>query len=92
MQELDPTILQKANSWLQGNYDADVKQEIQKLIDDKAYTELTDSFYRDLEFGTGGLRGIMGPGSNRINKYTIGAATQGLANYLKKPTPAKKSK
>ncbi|QEM10445.1 phospho-sugar mutase [Mucilaginibacter rubeus] len=92
MQELDPTILQKANSWLQGNYDADVKQEIQKLIDDKAYTELTDSFYRDLEFGTGGLRGTMGPGSNRINKYTIGAATQGLANYLKKTYPGEKIK
>ncbi|SEM61275.1 phosphoglucomutase [Mucilaginibacter gossypiicola] len=92
MQELDPTILQKANSWLQGNYDADIKQEIQKLIDEKAYTELTDSFYRDLEFGTGGLRGTMGPGSNRINKYTIGAATQGLANYLKKTYPGEKIK
>jgi phosphoglucomutase len=92
MQELDPTILQKANAWLAGNYDADVKQEIQTLIDNKAYTELTDSFYRDLEFGTGGLRGIMGPGSNRINKYTIGAATQGLANYLKKTYPGEKVK
>lgn len=92
MQELDPTILQKANSWLEGNYDADVKAQIQKLIDDKAYTELTDSFYRDLEFGTGGLRGIMGPGSNRINKYTIGSATQGLANYLKKTYPGEKIK
>ncbi len=87
MQDLDPTILQKANQWLEGNYDADVKQAVQKLIDDKAYTELTDSFYKDLEFGTGGLRGLMGPGSNRINKYTIGAATQGLANYLKKTYP-----
>jgi phosphoglucomutase len=92
MQELDPTILQKANLWLQGNYDADVKQQIQKLLDDKAYTELTDSFYRSLEFGTGGLRGIMGPGTNRINKYTIGAATQGLANYLKKTYPNEKVK
>ncbi|AMR34271.1 phosphoglucomutase [Mucilaginibacter sp. PAMC 26640] len=92
MQELDPTILQKANSWLEGNYDADVKAQIQKMIDDKAYTELTDSFYRDLEFGTGGLRGTMGPGSNRINKYTIGAATQGLANYLKKTYPGEKIK
>lgn len=92
MQELDPTILQKANAWLTGNYDADVKQEIQTLLDNKAYTELTDSFYRDLEFGTGGLRGIMGPGSNRINKYTIGAATQGLANYLKKTYPGEKVK
>jgi len=92
MQELDPTILQKANVWLTGNYDADVKKEIQTLINNKAYTELTDSFYRDLEFGTGGLRGIMGPGSNRINKYTIGAATQGLANYLKKTYPGEKVK
>lgn len=92
MQELDPTILQKANAWLQGSYDADVKQQIQALLDNKAYTELTDSFYRDLEFGTGGLRGTMGPGSNRINKYTIGAATQGLANHLKKSYPGEKIK
>ena len=84
MQELDPAVQKKVNSWLQGNYDADVKKQIQKMLDEGAYTELTDSFYRDLEFGTGGLRGIMGPGSNRINKYTIGAATQGLSNYLKK--------
>lgn len=92
MQELDPVILQRANAWLQGSYDADVKQEIQNLLDSKAYTELTDSFYRDLEFGTGGLRGTMGPGTNRINKYTIGAATQGLANYLKKTYPGEKVK
>src|ERR1700744_3470792 len=92
MQELDPIILQKAQAWLDGNYDDDVKQQIQKLLDNKAYTELTDSFYRDLEFGTGGLRGIMGAGSNRINKYTIGAATQGLANYLKKTYPGEKIK
>jgi phosphoglucomutase len=92
MQELDPTILQKANAWLTGSYDTDVKQEIQALLDNKAYAELTDAFYRDLEFGTGGLRGVMGPGSNRINKYTIGAATQGLANYLKKTYPGEKIK
>ncbi len=92
MQELEPAILQKVNSWLQGSYDANVKQEIQNLLDSESYTELTDSFYRDLEFGTGGLRGIMGPGSNRINKYTIGAATQGLANYLKKTYPGEKIK
>jgi phosphoglucomutase len=84
MHEIDPAILAKVNTWLQGNYDDQVKQQIQKSLDDKDYTLLTDSFYRDLEFGTGGLRGIMGPGSNRINKYTIGSATQGLANYLKK--------
>jgi len=90
MQELDPVVQERANAWLNGNYDENVKKEIQKLIDDKAYTELTDSFYRDLEFGTGGLRGIMGPGSNRVNKYTIGTATQGLANYLKKKYPGEK--
>lgn len=90
MQELDPSILKKANAWLEGNYDADTKAEIQRLIDTKAYTELTDSFYRNLEFGTGGLRGIMGPGSNRVNKYTIGSATQGLANFLKKTYPNEK--
>ncbi|WP_461451422.1 phospho-sugar mutase [Mucilaginibacter sp.] len=92
MQELDPAILSKANSWLHGNYDDDVKQQVQKLLDDKNYTELTDAFYRDLEFGTGGLRGTMGPGTNRINKYTIGAATQGLANHLKKSYPGEKIK
>jgi phosphoglucomutase len=92
MQELDPKILLKANEWLQGNYDDDIKQQIQSLIDQQAYTELTDSFYRDLEFGTGGLRGIMGPGSNRINKYTIGTATQGLCNHLKKTYPGEKVK
>src|ERR1700744_6438971 len=92
MQELDATILQRANAWLNGNYDDDVKQEIQALLDNRAYTELTDSFYRDLEFGTGGLRGTMGPGSNRVNKYTIGTATQGLCNYLKKTYPGEKMK
>jgi len=92
MQELDPIIREKVNTWLQGSYDAAVKQEIQTLLDQKAYTEITDSFYRDLEFGTGGLRGIMGAGSNRINKYTIGAATQGLANHLKKTYPGEKIK
>src|ERR1700744_5451051 len=92
MQELDATILQRANAWLNGNYDDDVKQEIQALLDNRAYTELTDSFYRDLEFGTGGLRGTMGPGSNRVNKYTIGTATQGLCNYLKKTYPGEKIK
>jgi len=92
MQELDPAVLAKANQWLQGNYDVDVKAQIQQLLDDKAYAELTDSFYRDLEFGTGGLRGLMGAGSNRVNKYTIGAATQGLANYLNKTYPNEKIK
>ncbi|MFD2871251.1 phospho-sugar mutase [Mucilaginibacter ximonensis] len=90
MQELDANVLSKAQAWLNGNYDAETKAEVQRLIDTKATTELTDSFYRDLEFGTGGLRGIMGVGSNRMNKYTIGAATQGLANFLKKTYPGEK--
>ncbi|MDB5120472.1 MAG: phospho-sugar mutase [Sphingobacteriales bacterium] len=90
MQELEPAVLNKINTWLNGSYDADTKSSIQKLLDDKAYTELTDSFYKDLEFGTGGLRGTMGPGSNRINKYTIGTATQGLSNYLLNKYPGEK--
>lgn len=92
MQELEASVSQKIDQWLKGNYDADTKAQIQKMLDEDANTELTDSFYRDLEFGTGGLRGIMGPGSNRVNKYTIGTATQGLANYLKKTYPGEKVK
>ena len=80
---MDPSILEKAESWLNSNIDSKSKEDIRNLIAAKS-TELADAFYKDLEFGTGGLRGIMGVGSNRINKYTIGKATQGLANYLKK--------
>ena len=80
---IDEAILARAHKWLNGNYDDDIKTEIQKLIDDKSYEALTDAFYKDLEFGTGGLRGIMGAGTNRVNKYTIGMATQGLCNFLK---------
>lgn len=92
MQELEASVSQKIDQWLNGNYDADTKAQIRKMLDENANTELTDSFYRDLEFGTGGLRGTMGPGSNRVNKYTIGTATQGLANYLKKTYPGEKVK
>jgi len=92
MHELEPSVSERVNQWLQGNYDADIKTEIQRLLDEKSFSELTDAFYKDLEFGTGGLRGIMGAGSNRINKYTIGAATQGLSNYLKKTYPGEKIK
>ncbi|MGV3507715.1 MAG: phospho-sugar mutase [Sphingobacteriaceae bacterium] len=92
MHEFEPSVLQKINTWLQGSYDSDTKNEIQNLLDQKSYTELTDSFYKNLEFGTGGLRGLMGNGSNRINKYTIGAATQGLCNYLLKKYPGEKVK
>ena len=79
---LETAVQNKVNQWLQGPYDAATKATIQKLIDDNNTTELTDSFYKDLEFGTGGLRGLLGVGSNRMNNYTVGAATQGLANYL----------
>jgi phosphoglucomutase len=85
--QLSPEVENKVNQWLNGNYDAATKSTIQDLLDEKNYTELTDAFYQDLAFGTGGLRGIMGTGSNRINRYTLGAATQGLANYLKKSFP-----
>ena len=80
---IDQSIMAKVNLWLNGNYDQDTKTEIQNLLDSNP-DEITESFYRDLEFGTGGLRGIMGVGTNRMNKYTVGMSTQGLANYLKK--------
>ncbi len=80
---LDQKILDKAKVWLKGNFDQETKVKVQTLIDNDPQ-ELTDAFYRNLEFGTGGLRGIMGVGTNRMNKYTVGMATQGLANYLKK--------
>ena len=77
-------VTHKANSWLEGNYDAATKAEVQLMLDNEDKKQLIDAFYKDLEFGTGGLRGIMGAGSNRMNIYTVGTATQGLANYLKK--------
>lgn len=79
----DALTQEKINLWLSGNYDADTKAKIQQLLDEGKETELTDSFYKDLEFGTGGMRGEMGVGCNRMNKYTVGSATQGFANYLK---------
>ena len=81
---IDPTAEKNIKTWLRGRYDQDVKDEIQGLIDAGNTTQLTDSFYKNLEFGTGGMRGELGVGSNRMNKYTVGAATQGLANYLNK--------
>jgi len=79
----DKHIIERAEEWLSGNYDDTTKQQVKDLIESDS-TELTDAFYKDLEFGTGGLRGIMGVGTNRMNKYTVGMATQGLANYMKK--------
>ena len=81
--ELERMVLEKAQTWLDGHYDDETKKQVKYLMDNDM-KELVESFYKDLEFGTGGLRGIMGVGSNRMNIYTVGAATQGLANYLKK--------
>lgn len=72
----------KAQRWLDGNYDEETKKQVKAVLDNNDTTDLIESFYKDLEFGTGGLRGIMGVGTNRMNIYTMGAATQGLANYL----------
>ncbi len=83
---MDTAIQQKVDTWLQGNFDAATKEEIKKLQASNS-GDLADSFYRNLEFGTGGLRGIMGVGTNRMNKYTVGMATQGYANYLKASFP-----
>lgn len=80
--------LERAKIWLTEQYDEETRTEVQRLID-KDPALLEDAFYRDLEFGTGGMRGIMGVGTNRINRYTLGAATQGLANYLKQQFPNK---
>ena len=74
----------KAKQWLAPEFEEETKKAIEKMLDDKDKTNLVEAFYKDLEFGTGGLRGIMGAGSNRMNIYTVGMATQGLANYLKK--------
>src|SRR5436190_22079900 len=83
---MDAAIQEKIDKWLNGNFDQPVKHEIKKLARENP-GELADAFYRNLEFGTGGLRGIMGVGTNRMNKYTVGMATQGYANYLKQSFP-----
>src|SRR5574344_2479577 len=81
--ELIKQVTEKAEKWLSPAYDEETRIAVKALLDADDKTELIESFYRDLEFGTGGLRGIMGAGSNRMNIYTVGAATQGLSNYLK---------
>ncbi|MCB0805413.1 MAG: phospho-sugar mutase [Bacteroidales bacterium] len=83
MKQAEEYIIARAREWTQGTYDEETRKKVEQLIEEGS-TELTDAFYKDLEFGTGGLRGIMGVGTNRMNKYTVGMATQGLANYLKK--------
>lgn len=85
-ENLDQIVQGKAQKWLDGNYDSKTKDQVKYLMENDK-KELTESFYKDLEFGTGGLRGIMGVGTNRMNVYTVGMATQGLSNYLKKAFP-----
>ena len=82
-EELIKSVTAKATVWLGNDYDEETRDEVKKMMENDDKTELIECFYKDLEFGTGGLRGIMGVGSNRMNIYTVGAATQGLANYLK---------
>ena len=82
--ELIAQCEKKAQQWLTPDFDEKTRQEVQAILDNPDKTNLVESFYKDLEFGTGGLRGIMGAGSNRMNIYTVGMATQGFANYLKK--------
>lgn len=87
--ELKELSLERAKTWLSDHYDEETRAEVQRMIRENT-DELVDAFYKDLEFGTGGMRGIMGVGTNRMNKYTIGAATQGLADYLKEQFPGQK--
>lgn len=82
-QQLLNNVTAKAQAWLSDAYDPETRAQVKEMLEAEDKTNLIESFYKDLEFGTGGLRGIMGPGSNRMNIYTVGAATQGLANYLK---------
>lgn len=84
---LAPDIQQKVNAWLTPAYDADTQAAVRAQLDGQHDDALTDAFYRTLEFGTGGLRGVMGPGTNRMNRYTLGMATQGLCNYLVQSFP-----
>ena len=92
MENNDQLIAQceaRAKEWLSPAFDEETRKEVQAMLDNADKTDLIDAFYRDLEFGTGGLRGIMGAGTNRMNKYIVGMATQGFANYIKKAFPGK---
>ncbi len=86
---MDQKIIERAKSWLTEQYDEETRKQVQDMLDNDP-NELTESFYRNLEFGTGGLRGIMGAGTNRMNIYTVAMATQGFANYIKKMNAGKK--
>ena len=92
MNEIEKKVREKAQEWLNGSYDEETKNEIKGLLKEENKDKLIDAFYKDLEFGTGGLRGIMGAGTNRMNIYTVGMAAQGLANYVKRTFPNEKLK
>ncbi len=87
--KVDDNIIAKAEKWLNEPFDKETREQVKEMVENNP-EELVDSFYRELEFGTGGLRGIIGAGTNRMNKYTVGMATQGLANYIKKAFPGEK--
>ena len=86
MENVTPEIIKKAEVWLSEKYDENTRKQVQELINNNP-SELLESFHKNLEFGTGGLRGIMGVGTNRMNTYTVAMATQGFANYIKKMFP-----
>lgn len=88
--KVDNEIIAKAEKWLNDPFDKETREQVKAMLENNEEL-LMDSFYRDLEFGTGGLRGVIGSGTNRMNKYTVGMATQGLANYVKKHFPVKRS-
>lgn len=91
MIHIEPEILERVNTWLTPTFDSEIQETIKHLIASNP-KEIKESFYKDLEFGTGGMRGVMGPGTNRINKYTLGKNTQGLSNYLYKTFPSEQIK
>src|SRR3989339_264925 len=88
MEAPDITIIEKAKHWLSEDFDQETRDQVRFMVDHD-HEALVEAFYRDLEFGTGGMRGIMGPGTNRMNIYIIGMATQGLCNYLIRYFPGK---
>ena len=85
-------VTERAQSWLSEGYDADTQKEVRRMLEAEDKTELIEAFYKNLEFGTGGLRGIMGAGTNRMNRYTVSMATQGLSHYLLKAFPKEQIK
>ncbi len=90
-QDIIQQATRKATAWLSDAYDRDTQAQVKRLLEAADPSELIDSFYGNLEFGTGGLRGIMGAGTNRMNRYTVGAATQGFSNYINRMFPGEEN-